>query len=107
LLPDPLVASEDSPVDAEAFLENNQSGLSAAHPAAKAFWDHWISCVDIPARADAPFVEKCVLYAAARMLQTTYELLHPATEITQREIRLFRLCQYLLKRPKIVKTWLS
>lgn len=102
-----LAAPAGSPIEAEEFVNHDSCGLGAVHSAVREFWSAWISSVDIPARSDSRVVEKCVLYAAARLLQTAYEMLHPASKIGDRELRLFRLSQYVMKNPNIAIGWLT
>lgn len=99
-------APNDAPVDAEEFLTAT-SELAATRPAVREFWSSWILRADVADSPKAKVVTRCVQYAAARMLQTTYELLHQTGEMNDRASRLFQLSQYLLKSPEVAIAWLS
>ena len=101
------MAVPDAPLEAEPLLESVFRNENPLHDAVRSFWQAWISTIQLPAAVDARFQEKCVLYAAARILQTVYELMHPATEFSDHALRLFRLRQYLLKNPSIAMVWLK
>ena len=102
-----LSAPADAPQGAEEFVAHPTFGFAAIRAAVSEFWSTWISTVDIKVRSESRFVEKCVRYAAARMLQTVYELLHHADHLNDRDLRLFRVSQFLLKNPGVAMNSLS
>lgn len=101
-----LAAPEGTPVDAEPFLQSSD-GLAAIRPAVHEFWSTWNSRTDLQAQNGQPLIEKCVLYTAARILQTAYELLHGATKMSDRAMRLLCLSQHVLKHPDEAVAWLN
>jgi hypothetical protein len=96
-----LAAPDEAPHDPEEFLAHPTFGFGAVYAATQEFWSTWISTVDISVRSESRFVEKCVQYAAARMLQTVYELLHQADHLSDSVLRLYRVSQFLLKNPGV------
>jgi hypothetical protein len=101
------MAVQNAPIEAEPLLDQVLTRDNPANIAARAFWNEWSSSIELAAKLKASFIEKSVMCAAARLLQTAYELMHPATELHDNALRLFRLSQHILKNPAVAISWLK
>jgi outer membrane protein assembly factor BamD (BamD/ComL family) len=68
------------------------------HPAIRAFWRaYWNGAGLDP--AEASFLERCVKFAAARMIQTVYEHLYQSVQLTPSALALLQVSLNMLNRP--------
>lgn len=100
-----FAAADGTPTDAEGFLEAT-SELQETRAAVREFWSAWTSGVDLDTD-DPQLTRKCVLFAAARMMQTAHEAVFSEPELTEAGLRIIQLSRYLLKHPETAIAWLS
>jgi aminoglycoside phosphotransferase (APT) family kinase protein len=87
----------DAPVDAS--LELTGLPLPPMRPALRAFWRAYLQRVDPARRAHDEWLERSVRYAAARLVQSAFEDMQYATELTATVIYQLQLSQNMLERP--------
>lgn len=78
---------------AERLLRRAQHPLEAVQPALQSFWQAYAQ-----RRPEAPLT-RCVQYAAARMIQTVYEHMAQASQLSRGGLRLLQLSMNMLTRP--------
>lgn len=84
--------------------DGSQYPLESMQPAMHAFWDAYVAARRFtPAEADAE-LERAVSYAGARMLQTVYETLAWAQNLTQHSVWQVQACINILNAPRAAAT---
>jgi hypothetical protein len=83
----------------EEFLPYARYPLAVIQPAVQAFWEGYRTRLGAgPEAADASLT-RAIGYAAVRLLQTAYERLQPANEVTAEAVLLLQLGVNVLQRP--------
>jgi hypothetical protein len=88
-----LSMPEFDEADAERLMRHAQHPLEALQPAMQAFWQAYVAL-----RPEAE-LDPCVQYAAARMIQTVYEHMAQASQLTRGGLRMLQLSMNMLTRP--------
>jgi hypothetical protein len=76
---------------AEAMAGSEPLGVRASLPALRILWQSYVRAVQVPSWEVEELLDRCVHYAAARMVQTAYEYLQFSHELTPRALRLLAL----------------
>lgn len=82
---------DDSSV--ERLIRQARHPLEDLQPAMQAFWQSYAA---VRAEAD---LTRCVQYAAARMIQTVYEYMAQASQLSRGSLRMLQLSMNMLTRP--------
>lgn len=84
----------------ERFLELARFPLEKMHPALRAFWSTYARAMDLDAEATERWLIRSVRYAAARLLQTAFEQMQGAAQLTGNIVCFLQLSFNILKRPR-------
>jgi aminoglycoside phosphotransferase (APT) family kinase protein len=85
---------------AEHLVSHARYPLESMQPAMAAFWRAYTAVRPAPAGlAPAALLTRCVQYAAARMIQTSYEHMGQATRVTMGALRMLQVSMNMLTRP--------
>lgn len=74
--------------------------LEKMQPAINGFWAAYADTMQLQGEAREQMLERCMKYAAVRMIQTTYEHLANATQMAPHTINLMQLSMNILNQPK-------
>ena len=92
-----IQVSKETPTDQLADLA--MYPLEEMQPAIKIFWNTYIGTLKINARNSEELLERCIKYAAARMIQTVYEYMYVSTQISANAVYLLQVSLNILKNP--------
>ncbi len=87
-------------VPPEQFIDKAAYRLEDMQPAIREFWASYIRVRGIDPASAGPILERCVRYGAARMVQTAFEYLYYASQLTGYAIILLQVSLNILKNPK-------
>ena len=87
-------------VPAEQLVSSAQYPLEKMQPAIRAFWKTYTEERGLAGEAAREALERSVSYSAARMVQTAYEYMFYAPQITASALYLLQLSLNILKSPK-------
>ncbi|BBL70811.1 phosphotransferase [Methylogaea oryzae] len=84
----------------DRWVEQAAYRLESLHPAIRAFWQSYRETSGIDARHAYPYLLRSIEYGAARMVQTAFESLYYAKEMTRLGATLLQVSQNILRDPK-------
>lgn len=84
---------------ATALVDFAQYPLEKMQPAIRAFWNAYVSALELDEAGAGVCLERSVKYAAARMIQTAYEYMQYAQQLTASAIYLLQVSLNMLTRP--------
>jgi hypothetical protein len=87
-------------VPAEQLVSSAQFPVEKMQPAIRAFWKTYIETRGLNAEEARDALERSVSYGAARMIQTAYEYMFHAPQITTSALYLLQLSLNILKSPR-------
>jgi hypothetical protein len=87
-------------VTAEQLVGSAQFPVERMQPAIRAFWRSYVETRGLGAEEARDALERGVVYAAARMIQTAYEYMFYAPQITASALYLLQLSLNILKSPR-------
>jgi tRNA A-37 threonylcarbamoyl transferase component Bud32 len=74
--------------------------LEAMQPAIRAFWHSYVASLDRGVADHRELLERCVMYGAARMIQTAFEYMSYSPQITANALQLLQVSLNILTRPR-------
>lgn len=80
-------------------LELAQYPLENMQPAMRAFWKSYLETQEVSEKEAGPLLRRCLQYGAARMLQTAYEYMYFAPQISISAICLLQVSLNMLESP--------
>jgi hypothetical protein len=80
-------------------LELAHYPLENMQPAMQAFWKSYLETREVAGKEAGPLLRRCVQYGAARMLQTAYEYMNFASQISMNTICLLQVSLNILEGP--------
>lgn len=83
----------------ERLIELAQYPLESMQPAIEAFWLSYVKSREVPRASQPELLIRCVQYAAARMIQTAYEHMSYAPQVTMSTVRMLQVSINVLTRP--------
>ena len=87
-------------VPAEQLVSSAQHPVEKMQPAIRAFWKTYVDERGLSADEAREALERSVSYSAARMIQTAYEYMFHAPQITTSALYLLQLSLNILKSPR-------
>jgi hypothetical protein len=87
-------------VPAEQLVGSAQFPVEKMQPAIRAFWRSYVETRGLGAEEARAALERSVGYGAARMIQTAYEYMFYAPQITASALYLLQLSLNILKSPR-------
>lgn len=87
-------------VPAEQLVSGAQFPVERMQPAIRAFWKTYVETRGLDQEEARDALERSVSYAAARMIQTAYEYMFQAPQITTSALYLLQLSLNILKNPR-------
>ncbi|HEX8353231.1 MAG TPA: hypothetical protein VF611_10045 [Pyrinomonadaceae bacterium] len=87
-------------VPAEQLVSSAQHPVEKMQPAIRAFWKTYVDERGLGAAEAREALERSVSYSAARMIQTAYEYMFHAPQITTSALYLLQLSLNILKSPR-------
>lgn len=87
-------------VPAEQLVNSAQYPVEKMQPAVRAFWKTYVETRGLGAAEAREALERSVSYGAARMIQTAYEYMFHAPQITTSALYLLQLSLNILKSPR-------
>jgi hypothetical protein len=84
----------------EEFLNLVKFPLARMQPAIRAFWRSYVKQIELDDVTSNQWLLRAVRYAAARLLQTTYEQMQVAMLVTGNVVCLLQLSLNMLMRPR-------
>jgi thiamine kinase-like enzyme len=87
-------------VPAEQLVGAAQFPVEKMQPAIRAFWKTYVETRGLNAEEARDALERSVSYGAARMIQTAYEYMFHAPQITTSALYLLQLSLNILKSPR-------
>lgn len=81
------------------FLGNAMYPIEGMQPAVRAFWLAYVQAAAVPVAAQRELLARSTGYAAARMLQTAYEYMHQAPQVTSNALALLQVSLNILPDP--------
>ncbi len=85
--------------DPERFLKLTRFPLERMHPAIRSFWESYVEHGEIDPSVEPALLSRSVLYAAARLVQTTYETMQFSVRLSGNAICLLQLSWNMMRRP--------
>jgi hypothetical protein len=85
---------------AEQLVDRAGYRLEAMQPAMRAFWQAYANTLGAEGDEARELLQRCVQYAAARMIQTAYETLGQAPAMSRSALRLLQVSVNMLTRPQ-------
>jgi hypothetical protein len=73
--------------------------IEALQPAIRSFWNAYLNTMTIDEAGQKDLLERCIRYAAIRMIQTVYEQVYFTTQLSKNAIYLLQLSLNTLKKP--------
>ena len=98
-----LPGTENTP---QEFIEQSESRLDSMRPAVLAFWNAYRSARGFGGDRAAEFLTRSVRYAAARMIQSSYEYAGARGQVINRASAIFQVGCDLLKNSQRSRPWL-
>lgn len=83
----------------EKLIEQAKYPLDAMQPAIHAFWRSYVDARQLASPSESAMLQRCVQYAAARMIQTAYEHMSYAPKVSMSTVRLLQVSINVLTRP--------
>lgn len=87
-------------VPAEQLVNSAQFPVERMQPAIRAFWKTYVETRGLNGEEARDALERSVTYGAARMIQTAYEYMFHAPQITMSALYLLQLSLNILKSPR-------
>jgi hypothetical protein len=87
-------------VTAEQLVSSAQFPVEKMQPAIRAFWKTYVETRELGGEEARDALERSVSYGAARMIQTAYEYMFHAPQITASALYLLQLSLNILKSPR-------
>jgi sigma54-dependent transcription regulator len=84
----------------EEFLQHARFPLEKMHPDVRSFWYAYRRALNLDTAQSDAFLIKAIRYAAARLLQTAFERVQHATQVTGEAVLLLQLSMNVLERPR-------
>jgi hypothetical protein len=84
----------------EEFLQHARFPLEMMHPYIRSFWYAYRRALNLDIAQSDAFLIKAIKYAAARLLQTAFERVQPATQVTGEAILMLQLSMNVLECPR-------
>ena len=84
---------------AAQLVESAQQPIESMQPALQAFWKTYTDNMDATRDTVREWLDRSVVYAAARLIQTAFEMMHTFPQITPHGAYLLQTSLNILKRP--------
>lgn len=84
----------------EEYLQFAKYPLEKMQPAIRAFWNTYTSCLHLDSDKSDEWLIRSIRYTAARLIQTAFEWVQLATQITDQAVILLQVSQNMLIRPR-------
>lgn len=83
------------------FPELARLPLGRMQPAMRSFWEAYIRRMELSKSKESEWRQRSVRYCAARLIQTTFELLQMETQLSGVAVIALQLCFNMLKQPSL------
>ncbi len=92
-----------APVNAETHTAHDLDALNrqlnGAEAALRSFWKNYVEARGVEAGSERELFERCLRYAAARMIQSAYEYVQFSPQVSPQALRLLEVSSGILKNP--------